>query len=293
MSAVVRFLPELGRWLLEGLAEGRPPAVLLKTMIDERMEPVVAQAIVDAFVAARRAGRPVPLDAVTIDDDVPVFVRERSLLPPGPRLAFDGRSFPVLARGDAPNLALIAEVLTAAECRQLIELARPRLRPSQVVDPHTGEDVVAKYRDSVGMFFRLEETPFIAELDRRLSGLMSLPLENGEGLQVLCYRSGGSTAAHFDYLLPSNPANQASVARSGQRVSTLLIYLNDVEAGGETVFPDAGLRITPQRGNGLYFESSNSRGQLDRQSFHAGNPVLAGEKWVVTKWMRQRRFVAG
>lgn len=295
MSATVRFRAELGTWLCAALDEGRPPAALVQTMIDERMNPAVAQAIVDAFVNARRAEQPVPVDQIVVDAEAPVYLRESSRLErgrgAGGLLQVPGATVRVLARGDGPNLALLGDVMTADECAQLIALARPRLRPSQVVDPQTGADVTASYRNSLGMFFRLEETPFIARLDRRLSAVMNMPLENGEGLQVLCYGEGGATAPHFDYLLPGNDANRASVARSGQRVSTLLVYLNQVEGGGETVFPHVGWSVTPQPGNGIYFESCNSLGQLDRQSFHAGRPVTAGEKWVVTKWMRQRRFV--
>jgi prolyl 4-hydroxylase len=74
-------------------------------------------------------------------------------------------------------------------------------------------------------------------------------------------------------------------------VSTLIAYLNDVEQGGETVFPKLGLAVIPQRGNAVYFEYCNSRGQVDHATLHGGNPVISGEKWLATKWMRERRFV--
>jgi prolyl 4-hydroxylase len=57
------------------------------------------------------------------------------------------------------------------------------------------------------------------------------------------------------------------------------------------VFPETGLAVTPRKGSAVYFEYCNSAGQLDALSLHAGSPVHAGEKWVATKWMRQRRFV--
>ena len=156
----------------------------------------------------------------------------------------------------------------------------------------TGRDVVSDKRTSWGMFFRLEENDFIARLDRRLSLLMNLPLENGEGLQVLHYPTGAGSEPHFDYLQPTNAANRESVARSGQRVSTLVTYLNDVPAGGQTVFPALGWATSPLRGNAVYFEYGDDRGQVDPRSLHASAPVTQGEKWVVTKWMRQRRFVS-
>jgi prolyl 4-hydroxylase len=68
--------------------------------------------------------------------------------------------------------------------------------------------------------------------------------------------------------------------------------LNDVPAGGETSFPELGWAITPRLGHAAYFEYCDSRGVVDWRSLHAGNPVLEGEKWVASKWMRQRRFVS-
>jgi prolyl 4-hydroxylase len=291
VSSVVRFQPELGAWLSRGLDEGLAPTALVQTMIDERMQPAVAHALVEAFVGARRDGVAPPVDTLVVEGDGSVFFREPPVMKAGAAVATTDGPVPVLARGGGPNLALVGELLSPAECAELIALARPRLQPSTVVDPQTGQDVVAGYRHSLGMFFRLAETAFIARLDRRFSEVMNRPVENGEGLQVLWYGPGGATSAHFDFVAPTNAANQASLARSGQRTGTLLAYLTDVESGGETVFPRAGWSVQPRRGNAVYFESCNSRGQLDPLSLHAGRPVERGEKWVVTKWMRQRRFV--
>jgi prolyl 4-hydroxylase len=188
---------------------------------------------------------------------------------------------------------VLSEVLDEDECARLIALAKYRLTPSTVVDPGTGMNVVAGHRSSYGMFFQLRENAFIATLDERISDIMNMPVENGEGIQVLYYPAGAQSAPHFDFLMPSNPANRASLECSGQRVSTLVTYLNDVEGGGETVFPAVGWTVAPRRGNAVYFEYCNSLNQLDHASLHAGNPVLAGEKWVATKWMRQRRFIPG
>ena len=291
MSSVVHFSPDLSAWLVENLDRGQSAAGLVQIMVSERMDPHVASAIVTAFVRARESGTPPPVDSLTIDD-LPDYRYETPTLPPTARFRVGERTIRVLTRSREPALAVLADVLSAEECAALIALAKPRLTPSTIVNPTTGRDVVAAHRSSLGMFFRLEENPLIAALDRRISDLMRLPLENGEGFQVLCYPSGTETTAHFDYLQPSNEANRASIARSGQRVSTLIAYLNDVEQGGETVFPTLGLSVLPQRGNAVYFEYCNSQGQVDPKSLHGGNPVLSGEKWVLTKWMRQRRFVS-
>ena len=121
---------------------------------------------------------------------------------------------------------------------------------------------------------------------------MGLPLEHGEGLQLLHYGPECHSSPHYDFLVPQNVANRTSIARSGQRVSTLVIYLNDVPAGGATAFPELGLTVTPRQGHAVYFEYANGTGQLDHATLHAGAAVEMGEKWVLTKWMRARPFVA-
>jgi len=292
MSMVVHFSPEFRSWVLHNLERGCAPAALIDSMLEQNFEPRVAGALVEAFVRARRAGSPAPEHSVALDLPVPEYAYETPRLAPGPVIPASDRDVPVLARADQPVLAILGDVLSAWECAELIELARPRMKPSTVVDPETGKDTIAEYRDSLGMFFRLGETPFIDRLERRFSAIMNAPLENGEGLQVLRYGPSAKTEPHFDFLAPYNPGNRASLERSGQRVSTLVVYLNDVAAGGETVFPEAGIRVSARKGNGLYFEYANSRGQVDHKSLHAGAPVTEGEKWVVTKWVRERRFVS-
>jgi prolyl 4-hydroxylase len=291
MSIVIQFPPALSAWLVEGLDAGRTPAELVKSLVAQRIDPRAAHGIIDAFVTARREGRPVPVDSVTIESGAPEYQYEAPRLAAGSRIVTSDRTIEVVARSEKPVIAALAGVLTSEECAELIELARPRLERSTVADAQTGKDVVAEHRTSFGMFFRPMENDLVARLDRRLSEVARLPVENGEGLQILHYPVGAKFPPHFDFLKPTNPGNQASIARSGQRVSTLIAYLNDVEAGGETTFPNAGWTVFPKRGNAVYFEYSNGRGQVDVRSLHAGCPVLRGEKWIATKWTRERRFV--
>jgi prolyl 4-hydroxylase len=293
MDMLIRLSPQIRGWITHNLGRGCAPADLVTAMIDQKFEPPIAQGLIEAFVRARDAGTEPPTDSVTLHVPEPDYDYETPRLPPGNLLVTDDRTIPVSMRAERPVLAVLEGVLSASECDELIELARPRLERSTVVDPQTGANTVADYRDSEGMFFALCETPLIARLDRRIAQLMNCPMENGEGLQVLRYGPGGHSTPHFDFLVPSNATNVASLQRSGQRISSLVIYLNDVESGGETIFPEVGMAVTARKGNAVYFEYSNSREQVDHLSLHAGAPVLAGEKWAMTKWMRSRRFVAG
>ena len=84
------------------------------------------------------------------------------------------------------------------------------------------------------------------------------------------------------------PGTAAVLARGGQRLATLVMYLNEPEGGGATTFPDIGFEVAPVKGNAVFF--SYDRPAASTRTLHGGAPVLAGEKWVATKWLRERRF---
>jgi prolyl 4-hydroxylase len=117
-----------------------------------------------------------------------------------------------------------------------------------------------------------------------------MPIENGEGLQILHYGVEGEYKPHFDFFAPEMAGSAAHMQKGGQRVSTLIMYLNDVDAGGETIFPDVGLAISARKGSGVYFTYCGPHGELDRRSLHGGAPVKRGEKWIATHWLRQSAY---
>ena len=201
------------------------------------------------------------------------------------------RDVRVSLRIERPLIVFFDDILTHDECDELVSRSRDRLKRSTTVDPTSGQDAVIEARSSEGTFFPINDDPFIAKIDARVSALMSLPVENGEGLQILHYDVGGQYTPHYDYFAPSDPGSARHVANGGQRVSSLVMYLNDVDDGGSTVFPELKLTVGPKKGGGVYFEYCNSRGQLDPLTLHGGMPVLKGEKWIATKWMRKGRYV--
>ena len=292
MSLMIKLSPELKTWIVHNLDRGCEPEQLIESMVGQKFDPSIARGVIGEFQKAKERGQRIEEDSLTLATPETAVDEDTTRLPLGSRILALDRSVEVLLRIKRPILAVLGGILSAEECHKVIELARPRLKPSTVVDPATGEDRIVEHRNSEGMFFRLEESPFIALLDRRISAVMNLPVSHGEGLQVLRYGPGTKSTPHFDFLTPSNETNRQSLARSGQRVSSLVMYLNDVPAGGETAFPQIGVTVSPRLGHGVYFEYCNSRGELDGASLHAGEPVTSGEKWALTKWMRQKPFVS-
>ena len=78
----------------------------------------------------------------------------------------------------------------------------------------------------------------------------------------------------------------------GQRVATLIMYLNTVEEGGETVFPEANIKVQPIKGNAvLFYYNCTPEGKERKEdplTLHSGYPVTKGDKWIITKWLRQK-----
>lgn len=108
--------------------------------------------------------------------------------------------------------------------------------------------------------------------------------------RTLHYGIGGEYKPHYDYFDPSTPGGLYHYNRGGQRVASFIVYLNTPEAGGETVFPKAKLRVKPEKGKALLFYNVDPEGKEDPMSFHGGAPVIAGEKWIITRWLRQGEF---
>jgi prolyl 4-hydroxylase len=156
------------------------------------------------------------------------------------------------------------------------------------VQTSTGGEELNPDRTSSGMFFNRGQTPEVTAVEERIARLTGWPVENGEGLQVLHYRPGAEYKPHYDYFDPDEPGTPTILKRGGQRVATLVMYLNEPTRGGGTTFPDVGLEVAPVRGQAVFF--SYDRPHPGTRTLHGGAPVLEGEKWVATKWLREGEF---
>lgn len=200
-------------------------------------------------------------------------------------LDLDGQRCSVMFHCTDPEIAFFNDFLNEAECAELIALSAAKLENSTVIDNETGSRVPHEARTSEGTWFRRGENPLVARIETRVAQLTNSRISNGEGLQILHYGVGARYDPHYDYFA-DNVGGRVHSENGGQRIATFIMYLNDVEAGGETTFPNLRLRFAPKRGSALYFSYSNAHGQCDERSLHGGAPVIRGEKWISTKWIR-------
>ena len=288
MNAITQLPPEWYNWIQENLGRGCAPQSLIDDMVRNHFDPVFARAAVNGVMSG-----PFVAPAQPPASGQAGYVYEKARLPAGNLIRTFDRDVRVVTRVQKPMIAVLDGVLSEQECDELIRRSADKMRRSTTVDPLTGKHEVIEDRSSEGTFFVLNADPFIARLDRRISEVMNCPVDHGEGLQILHYGVGGEYKPHFDYFPPEDPGSQVQMTIGGQRVSTMVMYLNEVEEGGTTIFPEIGLEVVPKKGSAVYFEYTNSHTQLDRLTLHGGAPVTRGEKWIVTKWMRQRRYGEG
>ncbi|KAL6993387.1 procollagen-proline 4-dioxygenase [Sarracenia purpurea var. burkii] len=203
-----------------------------------------------------------------------------------------------------PRAFIYHNFLSKDECEYLINLAKPHMQKSSVVDSATGKSKDSRVRTSSGTFLSRGRDKIIRNIEKRIADFTFIPVEHGEGLQILHYEVGQKYEPHYDYF-----ADEFNTKNGGQRIATVLMYLSDVEEGGETVFPAAkgnyssvpwwnelsecgkgGLSVKPKMGDALLFWSMKPDATVDPSSLHGGCAVIKGNKWSSTKWMRVNEY---
>ncbi|KAK9097216.1 hypothetical protein Sjap_022713 [Stephania japonica] len=188
---------------------------------------------------------------------------------------------------------------SSKQCEKIMEIARKTLKPSTLAlrKGETPENTKG-IRTSSGTFLSSSEdkTGTLRLIEQKIAKATSLPMSHGEAFNVLRYEIGQRYLSHYDAFDPAEYGPQKS-----QRMASFLLYLSDVEEGGETMFPYengfnmdgtydykecAGLKVKPRQGDGLLFYSLHPNGTIDPMSLHGSCPVITGEKWVATKWIR-------
>jgi prolyl 4-hydroxylase len=266
----------LRAWILDQLSNGHEERALIEAMRQSGWDEAVAHA---ALSAPRRQTQVAALGGDAVPDLLESQVAE---------VWAHDRKVKVLAQMHSPRLVVLGEFLSPQECEALMALAQPRLARSETVINETGGSEVNEARTSQGMFFERQENELCARIEARISALLQWPLGNGEGIQVLRYLPGAQYRPHYDFFDPAQAGAANILRRGGQRVATVLMYLNTPASGGATTFPQAGLQVQAVAGHAVFF--SYPEPHAGSMSLHAGMPVASGEKWVATKWLRAQRF---
>jgi prolyl 4-hydroxylase len=232
----------------------------------------------DYLLRAAQLGYPLALE------QLPLLVRDGAL-----NLAAQLAHPPLETVYDAPRIQIARGFASAAECDRLIARARRRLTPTLVFGDDGAGIRLEKQRDNTEASFNIAQSDVVLEMLReRIARATGFATADMEPATVMHYQTGQRFAPHFDFLDPEHPALRDDIAQNGQRMATFLLYLDDGLGGGETVFVDLGWGFRGGKGDALIFYNTDETGVPDQRTRHAGVPPTAGEKWLLSQWLRRR-----
>ena len=181
---------------------------------------------------------------------------------------------------DRLELYTLENFLNGQECEKIIELISRKLRPSDL----SSYEADSSYRTSRTCDLGTLNDSFMEDIDSRICKMMGIDASYSEVVQGQYYEVGQQFKAHTDYFEPNEIAQYGG--KMGQRTYTMMIYLNDVEEGGETEFVNVNKAFKPKQGMAVIWNSLHSDGSTNSDSMHFAKPIIRGYKAVITKWFR-------
>ncbi|MFT4607819.1 MAG: prolyl 4-hydroxylase [Arenicella sp.] len=203
---------------------------------------------------------------------------------------FDYQPNSIARRIESDELEIysIDSFLNLQECQELSEVILANLEASTTVSNAAG--VSNSGRTSSTCFFNVSDPQHALafSVSERISRLIGINHGYAETVQGQAYNPGEEYKAHNDWFEPGTPEleSQAGVAVGGQRTWSVVIYLNEVELGGETVFERAGVTVHPKPGNVVFWNNLAGDGSTNQNALHQACPVKKGQKVVLTLWYR-------
>jgi prolyl 4-hydroxylase len=197
------------------------------------------------------------------------------------RLQRTPNTFKIPAQG--LEIFVAREFLSPDLCRQVIELIDQDRVPSGLLSPSQDPE----FRTSESCNLRPQD-PTNQLVEGKVNALTGITPSHGETIQGQRYAVGQQFKPHHDFFYRTESYWPEMERTGGQRTWTAMIFLNEPEAGGQTYFPKANVRVTPRTGNLLIWNNLDEYGEPNPHSLHTGMPVEGGVKYVITKWYRER-----
>lgn len=187
------------------------------------------------------------------------------------------------------NLYTIDNFLTDFESEWLIYRSKKSLAKAEVVNGESGSSIVNNARTGSVAQLKPDYSDWILfNIEMKLSAYFNIPIQHGEITNVLNYQVNEEYKPHYDFFHPNDPGSNIAKEDGGQRFKTALIYLNDVKEGGETSFPRLKKTLNPKKNQLVIFNNTDNSFNPLPASLHQSISVTHGEKWVLSKWFRQK-----
>jgi prolyl 4-hydroxylase len=135
-----------------------------------------------------------------------------------------------------------------------------------------------------------KDDPIAKKIITKVCAIDKYNIEQAEDIQVVKYEPNGYYKEHHDSCCDDNDLCK-KFNKDGNRVLTMVIYLNDEFEGGSTRFPNIDKEYKPEKYSGILFYPMNKNGdKCHDNSLHAGMPVTSGEKYIANVWLRDKTY---
>ena len=196
-----------------------------------------------------------------------------------------------------PYIYTIDNFLTEKECKFIIKVSKDNLKLAGVSKMEGEEGLeIGKYKGRTNKSYWMSHDayPESLKIAKKIAEMIGCNYKHFESFQVIHYDENEEYKYHFDaYDMNNTEKYKKFCGERGNRLRTVLVYLNDVEEGGGTGFDtlneyEGEIIVEPKMGKMVVFTNVNDDGSLNRKSRHAGLPVIKGEKWAFNLWLRER-----
>lgn len=198
----------------------------------------------------------------------------------------DAQELPVI--GNRAQVWAKGHFLDEEFCSQIIKVIDNYSVKSTVTKG--GERTVTAHRTSSTCYFHKHDAKLTEELEARIADVMGIDPQYGEHIQGQKYEPGQYFKEHTDFFTPNSQTYRAFTQNGGQRTYTIMVYLNTVQEGGETVFPELEIAVRPVRGLALIWNNLHRDGNENFYTVHRAQPPKITNKYVLTKWYRKLPF---
>jgi prolyl 4-hydroxylase len=190
---------------------------------------------------------------------------------------------------DKLNIFKIKNALTQDQCSRAIEIIKNRCQKSSVIDYDNGGSKISDFRTSSTAHLFRNSDPTIAEIEDAILNIVGIPEQYSEQVQGQYYKVGEQFKPHFDSFFPLSDDQKKQLERHGNRTWTAMVYLNDTPKGGHTRFTEIDLETKPETGTMILWQNTREGSNIP-ESKHWGMPVEEGEKFILTKWFREKPY---
>ena len=173
--------------------------------------------------------------------------------------------------------------ITQDEGKHILKTAEYNYEDSIVVGSENTEGIRKSQT-----YWLSKDDPVAQNIIQKVCDIDGYSIDQAEDIQVVKYEPNGYYNEHHDSCCDHDDKCEEFV-KDGNRVLTMVIYLNDDFEGGATRFPKLDKNFKPKKYSGILFYPMNKDGdKCHEKSLHSGMPVTKGQKYIANVWIREK-----